>query len=616
MVPNIHQVQKQYLDVELIGTEADGLSLQHGFPRLCQNTLMPALDRMLERIVPAHEYWFIDRLEIDAGVLSLEKLESELVEAVVREAEKQLRTHAVSATLAGASASKQSTTDSAEANAAVPHREDASAGPSGGKAQTIEKHPSGQELPVDPTDVTGSIRRRTEAQSIHDAFLHFLKTGSLPWWFHLPAGKSLEQAVQASWQIRQAPPAMAPAYFKRSLVELMRFASVQERLVQQFSADFLQTLLAILAPENAQAVREVLAKLEGASFASAPHIRRFCAMLWQTALAAAAAGRRQTADDLIVESWNRIQNQAYPANLIETLLEHLTPKSAQVLFDLLAKLGKAELGVESFDHFSRLLRQSAFAGAFAGEQHTAVSLVAECWNSLPDMEKERHAALREWITQHWPAALQPKPQGISEAAIRLHRDSSKAVSDVLTGAMAKQSKEDGKPAGSLEVKEGIYISCAGLVLLHPFLPRLFKALCIADDDTLLQPARALCLLHYLATGHRIAPEYELQLPKLLCNLPLEHPVESDVNLTAAELEEAAALLDAAVRHWDALGNTSADGLRGAFLLRRGKLSAKSNGDWLLQVETNSFDILLDQLPWGFGMIKLPWMEKILWVEWR
>lgn len=615
MVPNIHQVQKQYLHVELIGTEADGLSLQHGFPRLCQNTLMPALDRMLERIVPAHEYWFIDRLEIDAGVLSLEKLESELVEAVVREAEKQLRTHVVSATLAGASASKQSTTDSAEANAAVPHREDASAGPSGGEAQTAGRHLHGQQLPVDPTDVTGSIRRRTEAQSIHDAFLHFLKTGSLPWWFHLPAGKSLEQAVQASWQIPQTP-AAAPAYFKRSLVELMRFASVQERLVQQFSADFLQTLLAILAPENAQAVREVLAKLEGASFASAPHIRRFCAVLWQTALAAAGAGRRQTADNLIVESWNRIQDRPYPADSIETLLEHFAPKSAQALSGILVKLGKAELGVESLDHFSRLLKESAIADAFAGKRHTAVSLVAECWNSLPDMEKERHAALREWITQHWPAALQPKPQGIPEAAIRLHRDSSKALSDVLTGAMAKQSKEDSKPAGSLEVKEGIYISCAGLVLLHPFLPRLFKVLGIADEDTLLQPERALCLLHYLATGHSIAPEYELQLPKLLCNLPLEHPVESDVNLTAAELEEAAGLLDAAVRHWDALGNTSGDGLRGAFLVRRGKLSARSNGDWLLQVETNSFDILLDQLPWGFGMIKLPWMEKILWVEWR
>lgn len=614
MVATIHHVQKQYLHVELSGTEADGLSLQRSFPGLCQNTLMPALDRMLERIVPEHEYWFIDRLEIDAGMLSLEKLESELVEAVVREAERQLRMHAVSAVSTDVSASKQSTPNSATTHAAVHHREDTRAGPSGREAKTREKRLRGQQLPVDPTDETGSIRRRTEAQSIHEAFLHFLKTGSLPWWFHLLANQSLEQAVQASWQIWQTP-AAEQERFRRSLAEVMRFAAVRERLVQQFSADFLQTLLTILAPVNAQMVREVLAKLEGASLASAPHVRRFCAVLWQTALEEAAAGRSQAADNLIAESWNEIQDQQYPADLIETLLEHLAPKSAQVLSGLLAKLGRAELGVEPFNHFSRQLGQSAFVDAFAGKRHTAISLVAECWNSLPEAE-QRHTLLLQRMKQHWPEALQPKLQGNPEATIGSRRGLSKTHTGALAGAMAKQSKESIKPTESLDIKAGIYINCAGLVLLHPFLPRLFKVLGIADDDALLQPARALCLLHYLATGQCIAPEYELLLPKLLCNLPLEQPVESDVDLTAAELEEAAALLEAAVRHWDALGNTSADGLRGAFLVRRGKLSARSDGDWLLQVETNSFDILLDQLPWGFGMIKLPWMEKILWVEWR
>jgi hypothetical protein len=65
-----------------------------------------------------------------------------------------------------------------------------------------------------------------------------------------------------------------------------------------------------------------------------------------------------------------------------------------------------------------------------------------------------------------------------------------------------------------------------------------------------------------------------------------------------------------------LRNTSPDGLRGTFLIRSGKLCLRDGGDWSLQVESNSFDILLDQLPWGISMIKLPWMEKMLWVEWR
>jgi hypothetical protein len=71
-----------------------------------------------------------------------------------------------------------------------------------------------------------------------------------------------------------------------------------------------------------------------------------------------------------------------------------------------------------------------------------------------------------------------------------------------------------------------------------------------------------------------------------------------------------------IGHWDAVGDTSVGGLRGTFLVRPGKFFQRGNGDDVLQVEPRSFDILLDRLPWGIGMIQLPWMQKILWVEWR
>jgi hypothetical protein len=164
------------------------------------------------------------------------------------------------------------------------------------------------------------------------------------------------------------------------------------------------------------------------------------------------------------------------------------------------------------------------------------------------------------------------------------------------------------------VGEGIYINNAGLVLLHPFLPQFFGALDIAEEEQLLRPERALCLLHFLATGQDIAPEYELMLPKILCNIPLDMPVEADVKLTDKEQEEAAALLTAVIEHWEALRNTSPDGLRGTFLARSGKISLRGE-DLLLQVEPQTWDILLEQLPWGISMIRLPWMDRMLWVEW-
>lgn len=166
-----------------------------------------------------------------------------------------------------------------------------------------------------------------------------------------------------------------------------------------------------------------------------------------------------------------------------------------------------------------------------------------------------------------------------------------------------------------EARTGLFIKNGGLVLLHPFLPRLFQALGIADQDRFLDPERALCLLHYLATGQCLTPEYELALPKILCGVQLPAPVGTNSALSALEKEEAGALLEAVIGHWEALRNSSPDELRGVFLLRPGKLSRRDDGDWLLQVEPQACDILLDKLPWGYSAIKLPWMKRMLWVEW-
>jgi hypothetical protein len=124
------------------------------------------------------------------------------------------------------------------------------------------------------------------------------------------------------------------------------------------------------------------------------------------------------------------------------------------------------------------------------------------------------------------------------------------------------------------------------------------------------------LLHFLATGQESAPEYALALPKLLCNIPLETPVAALTGLTGPDKDEAMALLEAVIGHWQALRNTSPDGLRGTFLVRPGKLSLRGDGDYLLRIETQTFDILLDDLPWGISIVKFPWMEKLLWVEWE
>ena len=129
-------------------------------------------------------------------------------------------------------------------------------------------------------------------------------------------------------------------------------------------------------------------------------------------------------------------------------------------------------------------------------------------------------------------------------------------------------------------------------------------------------ARAVLLLEYVATGETETPEPLLALHKLLCGLPLEAPVARRFEPTAAERSAVEGMLQALIAHWKIIGKTSVAGLRSSFLQREGRLEDRGDRGWLLQVQSRSFDMLLDQLPWSYTPLKFPWMAEVLHVEWR
>jgi hypothetical protein len=526
-----HIIRRQVLRVDLRGTEAGALALQRRLSELCQGRVLLVLDRMLERTVPADEHWMFERLDVDAGAIDLDDLERGLADALSSAMEKRLR----------------------------------------------ERAPAGSRLPAGATR-RASDSRRSDSDSVHEAFLHFLKTGSLPWWFHLPAGKTLEQVVLASWRTARESPA-EPTYFTRTIVDAIASVAAQKRLVRQFSPEFLEIVLTMLSPQGASALGEVLTTLGTLDIASGS-IGTFSRQLWQVAFAGVAAGRSFTAAALVAECRRSLLHaEPHLSAPFERLERHWPgPPNAA------GARGSAEAPAPLFH------RQPGTPEAVAAARESADPAASSFHTRAGE-------SLRRDAHDHdaHPEIRAPGEGGTQRAAEQAAR--SEAIERI-------------------DMKEGAYIGSAGLVLLHPFLPRYFEALGIAAEDRLLQPERALCLLHFLATGQRVAPEHELLLPKLLCNLPFEAPAELSIELTAAEEEESAALLDAVVRHWDALGGTSADGLRGTLLARAGKLSERADGDYLLQVEAQSFDILLDHLPWSVSIVKLPWMERQLWVEWR
>ncbi|HPU78951.1 contractile injection system tape measure protein [Accumulibacter sp.] len=597
-----HLIRQQFLHVELFGTESDGLALQRQLPELCRLALLPALETALDRAAPARGHLRIERLAVDAGVVNLATLERDLVAAVTRAVEEQLRAQLGAATR-----------------------------PEDGQPAVV--------------------RRRTEEQSADEAFIFFLDTGCLPWWFRVPVGMSLEQALVTARQRQSSPGTIA---YRTELLDAIGSAAVRKRLATQFSNGFLEDLLAGLAPRSLDAIREVFVLLEKSALAVSAR-RRFNRRLWQSALAGLAAGTPWTARSLVVATWDSLAPEERPVVGLPDWLEQHWPGA----INMSEFRAGAPAGSDSdSDSGSNSRRVRTSGPLLVAEDAFAASAQSTCVRPNADSDG-RDAAVSpgrcgpsaapaaspapgdeslpsvpgEAARSATPAAVDPRrarlhtgkaqaAEGAGGGQFRAEADAGDSrghAAPRLRQAAMGESRASRRPASRerarIDLTEGAYVDCAGVILLHPFLPRFFEALGIANDDQIVQAERALCLLHFLASGESVAPEPALLLPKLLCNVPVEAAVESDVDLTASETDEAMALLQAVIGHWDALRNTTPDGLRGTFLTRPGKLSQRPDGDYLLQVESQSFDILLERLPWGIGVVKLPWMERMLWVEW-
>lgn len=122
------------------------------------------------------------------------------------------------------------------------------------------------------------------------------------------------------------------------------------------------------------------------------------------------------------------------------------------------------------------------------------------------------------------------------------------------------------------------------------------------------------LLHYLAFGKEHPFEYELQFEKYLCNIPVGQPVERFIKLKKNQKEACNTLLEAVLVHWNGLKTNNIDVLRNEFLQREGKLVV-SKDRHQLYIQRITQDILLDGLPWNLNLVKLPWKESMLFVNW-
>ena len=167
-----------------------------------------------------------------------------------------------------------------------------------------------------------------------------------------------------------------------------------------------------------------------------------------------------------------------------------------------------------------------------------------------------------------------------------------------------------------ELKSGISIHNAGLVIAWPFLNTLFSKMGLTENQQFkddLSVQKAIIATQYLVDDSQEYDESELILNKILCGVDIDFYVDTSIKLVDVEIAVCNMALKTIIQQWDKM--KSVDALRDYFLKREGVLKINDSG-YELYIEKQTTDILLRYLPWNLSIIKSSIMKLKLIIDWK
>ncbi|MFN0194231.1 MAG: contractile injection system tape measure protein [Aestuariivirga sp.] len=592
MTAQQHKIMRQVLEVRGCPPEA-AWRMQAELRGACYNRLLPVIDKVCTELATPGRIYRIHKLEIDLGTSALEALESSMAGRFEAAFSRQL----------------------ADAIGAAPQND-----------------------------------------SALELFNYFIATGTVPWWAERLDRGLLEANLEDL--MRRAPRLLRGAVGAARDPERML-----RRIARAYPDRLLDELTAIMAPvlSGPGSPAQWIAGLESVSRARGHSPRAARSLWWEEVLRAAGGGDRAISGApglfrLILARMARHLETDYRALLADLRLAYGDgavpvqpgPRDTTEMLWREHPAGSPSPGLPTYDGLmqglarleqmlmpqaemwarlrqvldrlpARLSSQAGAAFAFARGSEMLNGATIDALTALLRAALEENLLAPGLVEHHGRLIQQSAPPGLSAAeSSALGAKLLDVIEELDVLGEGASAREEGPPATSSFSDAGeLYVENSGLVILWPFLESFFKRLGLIEEKRFKDKAaamRAAGLLQYIASADESPPEFLLPLNKVLCGIAPEEVFDYGAEITAAEIEECNDMLAAVIEHAPILRGMSPAGFRGSFLLRKGQLGTR-DGNWLLCVERLTHDIVLDRFPWNFGIVRLPWMETMMQVEW-
>ncbi len=550
-----HKIRKQTIELR-VKDEEEARGVQDRIGNLYHTVLLPEMGKIFTGF-SGENILRIEKLEIDIGTISQERLEQDFSAKVLRvlydEMARICSERQGSLSLPGQQGSIQGAPDQ------------------GGRwteGRTISEKTSDLELLV-----------------------HYLRTGIVPWWASIESQTSIEEKLAALLEDYER-------------VEILRHElekkHARQRIIHQFSGRLILKVLEALGAKNPGRINHLaddLIELHGKHPFTPLSQSWFRFILWDSLLEQVAAGRRQAPDiDCLVRALS-LEIETHYNVIAKAIVTSFKEWSRTGLRSTLAGLvAILEDNLSLADDTSGTGKASSYKGGTIGPATGKTK-------ARSILEEESSAALEGQNNR----TQEPGKQTLGALKGPI------AIPDVPSTSPSTGRRN--LPEEDMELESSI--KNAGLVLLWPYLGSFFENTGLMRESAFVDEAsamRAIHLLEYLATDKEERPEYLLLLNKLLCGWDTFEPVSRGLRITDAERSEAEKLLSSVISHWQGLKNTSIAGFRHSFLQREGILGKRETG-WVLKVEQKPYDVLLEYLPWSISIIRLSWMKTVINVTW-